>query len=281
MPTIPAPDGRRLAYREYGPAGGTPLIFIPGAGCGRLMRFGSDALLEDRGVRIISVDRPGLGASTVDPHKTLGSVAADLAHLIGVLTTEPVAVVANSQGAPFGLALARHEQVRGLFLVSPIDDLGHPPTTALLGTPHRAFVEDVAADPAAAQLQLGDFTADDLYRMVLSGYPDSDAPVYDQADFRAMFLTALRDGFASGAVGYARDTVLATCAWPAELFDQRAPVTILYGRDDDAHSPDHAVTLAARIGAHLQLLEGVGGSLLWKHPDRILDLVHPGPVPRA
>ncbi|MGU3503106.1 hypothetical protein [Mycobacterium sp. C31M] len=165
-------------------------------------------------------------------------------------------MVANSQGAPFGPALARHEEVRALILVSPTDDLGHSPTTALLGTLHRAFVEDVAADPVAAERQLSDFTAEDLYRMILSGYPDSDTPVYAQPDFQARLPATLRDGFASGAAGYARDTVLATCAWPAELFDQRAPVTTLYGRDVDAHCPDHAVTLAARIGAQLKPLEG-------------------------
>lgn len=281
MHTIQLPDGRTLAYREYGPADGSPLIFLPGAGCGRLMRFGDDALLAAHGVRLVSVDRPGLGSSSADADKSLGSVASDLAHLIAVVSAEPVVVIANSQGAPFGLALARHEQVRSLVLASPIDDLGHPPTTALLGTPHRAFVRDVADDPAAAETNLQEFGADDLYRMVMSGYPASDAPTYGRPEFQAMFRSALADGFGSGAAGYARDTVLATLAWPAELFDRSVPATILYGRDDDAHSPDHAVTLAARIGAHLQILEGVGGSLLWKYPDRVLELVHPGPVRRA
>lgn len=276
MQTIQLPDGRTLAYREFGPADGSPLIFLPGAGCGRLMRFGDDSLLAASGVRLISVDRPGLGSSTADADKSLRSVASDLAHLIAAVSDQPVGVIANSQGAPFGLALARHEQVRSLVLASPIDDLGHPPTTALLGTPHRAFVRDVADDPAAAETNLQEFGADDLYRMVMSGYPTSDAPTYERPEFQAMFRSALADGFGSGAAGYACDTVLATLPWPADLFKQRVPVTILYGADDDAHSPDHAATLAHRLGARRQIVDGIGGSLLWARPELVLDSVRRG-----
>ncbi|MGW0160302.1 alpha/beta fold hydrolase [Mycobacterium sp. NPDC003323] len=277
MPNISLRDGRLLAYREYGSSDGTPLIFLPGAGCGRLMHFADDDLLAARGVRLISVDRPGLGASTADPDKTLASVAADVSELIKAVTVDPVTVLANSQGAPFGLALARHAMVRAVVLVSPIDDLGHPPTTALLGTPHRLFVRDVVADPDAAERQLRDFGAEELFRMVLTGYPASDSPVYDRPDFKELFRSALHDGFASGAAGYARDTVLAMCPWPDELYEQRVPVTVLYGRDDDAHSPDQATILSNRLGARRHLVDDVGGSLLWRLPELVLDVAGFGP----
>jgi pimeloyl-ACP methyl ester carboxylesterase len=269
---VPLRNGRRLAYRGYGPSDGTPLIFLPGAGCGRVMRFADDDLLAELGVRLIAVDRPGLGASTAEPGKTIAGVAADIAELIDTLATEPVAVIANSQGAPFGLALSLHEHVGRLVLVSPIDDLGHPPVTARLAEPHRAFVDSVVADPDGAERRLQEFGADELYRMVLTGYPGSDAPVYERPDFQALFKAALDDGFSCGAAGYARDTVLATGPWPAELFEQRVPVTVLFGRDDAVHSPDLGRTLAARItGARRLVVDGVGGALLWSHPELVLD----------
>jgi pimeloyl-ACP methyl ester carboxylesterase len=146
-------DGRQLAYRRYGPADGAPLLFMPGAGCGRLMTFGG-AALADHQIQLISVDRPGLGASSPDPLKT------------------------------------------------------------------RA---------------------------------------------------ALDDGFASGATGYARDTILAMSAWPAKLFDPGVDVRILFGADDRVHSTDLGATLANRIrGAHRDIIDGVGGALLWALPDLVL-----------
>ena len=95
-------DGRTLAHRAYGPAGGAPLVFVPGAASGSLMRFGEE-LLDGRGLRLLGVDRPGLGSSDADEGKTLASVGDDL-HRLAATLGGPVPVVANSQGAPFALA---------------------------------------------------------------------------------------------------------------------------------------------------------------------------------
>jgi pimeloyl-ACP methyl ester carboxylesterase len=265
--------GRRVAYTAYGPTSGTPVLFIPGAGCGRRMAFGVDHL-ADHGVRLLSVDRPGLGASDPDPHKTLDSVADDLAALIDIVVGHAVPVVANSQGAPFGLALATTERVSGLVLASPIDDLGHPATTARLPEPHREFVTGIAADPDAAMQDLSGYTAAMLFAMVMADYPASDDAVYGTPGFRTMLRTALADGLAHGPAGYARDTVLATSPWPSRLMRPEADVGILFGDDDHVHSPDLGATLTTRVhGATRTVVPGVGGSLLWARPDVVFDAV--------
>lgn len=273
MTAVDLPDGRRLGYREYGPADGIPVVFIPGAGSGRFMRFGGDQLLADRGVRLISVDRPGLGVSTDDPAKTFASVAGDIAHLVQTIAGRPVVVIANSQGAPFGLALAATAWVSRLVLVSPIDDVGHPPTTAMLPEHHRGLVDAVAADPDAMEQDFWQSTAESLFTMVMREYPESDAEVYDRPDFRSMFRVAVQDAFASGANGYARDTVLAMTRWPETLFEPGVAVRILFGSEDSVHSPDLGATLTARIrGARRDVIAGTGGSLLWSHPGVVLDV---------
>lgn len=272
--TIELCDGRRLAYRAYGPVDGTPVLFIPGAGSGRLMRFGDDALLNRRDVRLISVDRPGLGGSTADPAKSFGSVAADLGEVAREVGGGPVRVVANSQGAPFALALAATSWARGLVLVSPIDDVAYPPITALLPAAYREMIAGVAADPDALAADLSRYTADAMYAMVMSDYPECDAAVYHRADFRALFEAALQDAFAGGAAGYAQDTVLAMTAWPAELFDPAVDVRILFGSEDAVHSPDLGAQLSHRIrGARREVVAGAGGALLWARPDLVFDTV--------
>ncbi|WP_238395557.1 alpha/beta fold hydrolase, partial [Mycolicibacterium sp. CBMA 295] len=265
--------GRQVAYTAYGPASGMPVLFIPGAGCGRRMAFGHDHLADHR-IRLISVDRPGLGASDPDPHKTLDSVAADLATLVDTAVGHPVPVVANSQGAPFGLALATTGRASGLMLASPIDDLGHPSMTARLPAPHRAFVTGVADDPDAAMQDLSGYTAAMLFDMVMADYPASDNAVYGDPGFRTMLQTALADGFTHGPAGYARDAVLATAAWPTHLMSPGVEVRLLFGSDDHVHSPDLGATLATRIrGATRTVVTGVGGSLLWARPDVVFDAV--------
>ena len=263
-------DGRRLAYRRYGPTDGAPLLFMPGAGCGRLMTFGG-AALADHQIQLISVDRPGLGASSPDPLKTFDSIADDVAALIEEVVGRPVPVVANSQGAPFGLALATTGWISALVLVSPIDDVGYPPITALLPEDYRSLVAAVARDPYPALQRLATYTPGALFETVMSDYPPSDEAVYGRPEFQTQLRAALDDGFASGATGYARDTVLAMSAWPAKLFDPGVDVRILFGADDRVHSTDLGATLADRIrGAHRDVIDGVGGALLWALPDLVL-----------
>lgn len=265
--------GRRVAYTSYGATSAIPVLFIPGAGCGRRMAFGLDTLAE-HGVQLISVDRPGLGSSDPDPYKTLDSVAADLAALIDIVVGHAVPVVANSQGAPFGLALAATGRVSTVMLVSPIDDLGHPATTAQLPGPHREFVTGIADGPDAAMQDLSGYTAAKLFDMMMADYPASDDAVYGEPGFRAMLRAALADGFAHGPVGYARDAVLATTAWPSDLLNPGVPVRVFFGSDDHVHSPDQGATLTTRIrGAGRTVVTGVGGSLLWARPDLVFDAV--------
>ncbi|MGV0814466.1 alpha/beta hydrolase [Mycolicibacterium boenickei] len=262
--------GRRLAYATYGPADGMPVLFIAGAGCGRRMSF-AHAQLDDYGVRLISVDRPGLGLSDPDPTKTLESVGADLAAVIHRLAGRPVPVVANSQGAPFGLALATTGQASRLVLASPIDDLGSAPVAALLAPAHREFVSAIAADPEAAIQDLSGYTGSALFDMIMADYPPSDRVVYDDPDFRTMLRTALADGFTQGAAGYARDTVLATSPWPVHLLSPGVETHVVFGADDTVHSPDRGATLTSRIdGATRTVVEDVGGALLWARPEVIV-----------
>jgi pimeloyl-ACP methyl ester carboxylesterase len=60
--TARLPDGRRLGWAEWGPATGTPVLLCPGAATSRSLGFGGEVVAE-LGVRLISIDRPGLGAS--------------------------------------------------------------------------------------------------------------------------------------------------------------------------------------------------------------------------
>ena len=60
------PDGRKLGWAEWGREDGAPVVLCPGAATSRWLGFGADAV-EALGVRLVSIDRPGLGASDPAP----------------------------------------------------------------------------------------------------------------------------------------------------------------------------------------------------------------------
>lgn len=264
------PDGRLLGWAEWGPPDGVPVLLCPGAATSRWLGCGAGAV-DALGVRLVSVDRPGLGVSTPAPGRTFADFAADMRHLCALRRLGRPRVIGNSQGAPFALACAEGGVASALAVVSGADEVAAPQVASDLDADLQALVRRTVADPAGAERFFAGFTADAMWDMVLAGSPSCDLAVYRSPDFSVAYRTALDEGFAQGAGGYARDTVLAMGRWPFTFGRITVPVDIWYGEQDTSHSPDHGARLATRIpGAHRRVVPGTGGALLWTHTEAVL-----------
>ncbi|WP_282686756.1 MULTISPECIES: alpha/beta hydrolase [unclassified Streptomyces] len=263
--TTRLPDGRVLGWAEWGPEGGLPVLLSPGAATSRWLGVGAGAV-EAEGVRLVSVDRPGLGVSTAAPGRTFDDFVSDVRELARLRGLGPrPAMLGNSQGAPFALACAVAGVVSALTLVSAADEVAAPEFAAALPGGLRDLVTRVAEDPAGAERVFAGFDADAMRRMVLAGSPACDLAVYEDPGFAAAYGRALDEGFSRGAAaGYARDTVLAMGRWPLDLGAISVPVHVWYGEEDATHSPDLGRLLVSRIpGAGRTVVPGTGGALLW------------------
>ncbi|KUL38958.1 alpha/beta hydrolase [Streptomyces sp. NRRL F-4489] len=267
----PLPDGRLLAWAEWGPEDGIPVLLCPGAATSRWLGCGPDAVAA-LGVRLVSVDRPGLGASSPLPGRTFADFAADIGRLAAARGLGRPPVIGNSQGAPFALACAAAGAVGAVAVVSGADEIAAPEFAGALPAEVRGLVERTAADPGGAEEFFAGFTADAMARLVHGNSPDCDLAVYREPPFAAAYRRALDEGFAQGAAaGYARDTVLAMSRWPFALDRIAVPVDLWYGAHDTSHSPDHGAFLTTRIpGARRHLIPEAGGALLWTHTEPIL-----------
>ncbi|MFJ5798723.1 alpha/beta fold hydrolase [Streptomyces decoyicus] len=263
-------DGRLLGWAEWGPLDGVPVLLSPGAATSRWLGFGA-GVVEALGVRLVSVDRPGLGASTPAPGRTFSDFAGDIRQLCVLRGLGHPAVVGNSQGAPFALACAEEGVASVLAVVSGADEVAAPEFASALAADLRGLVERTACDPVGAEEFFAGFTADAMWDMVMARSPGCDLAVYQDPDFAAVYRRALDEGFVQGAAGYARDTVLSMGRWPFALDEITVPVEIWYGERDASHSPDNGALLATRIpGAHHRVVPGIGGALLWTHSESIL-----------
>lgn len=267
-------DGRDLVGAGFGPAKGQPVLFIAGAATSKRMGFGLD-LLESLNIRLLTMDRAGLGDSSVDPDRTLASTASDYhAYLSAVLGEgdSEVSVVANSQGAVFGLMLAARNRVRNLVLVSPIDEVAHPMIRAKLSAESVELADLAVTSPERAADVLGSFSAEAMEEMVLAGSDEADAAVYRSPSFLARYRSALKEGFANRGAGYVQDTLIALRPWDIDFSGVSCPTQILFGINDLTHSPDHGETLAERIpGSSRTVFDDAGGALLWTHAKLVLE----------
>jgi pimeloyl-ACP methyl ester carboxylesterase len=265
-------DGRRLGWAEWGPVQGSPVLLCHGAGTSRRLGFGAD-VLEELGIRLVSADRPGLGASDPAPGRTLLSWADDVLELAAARELESLAAVGYSQGAPFALACAAAGLLRRVAVVCGTDELAHPAFAQALDPHLKGLIEAVRSDRPRAEAELAAMTPARLSEMVLSSASGIDREVYEATEFGSAYRAALAEGFGQGPDGYVTDTILSLSPWPFDPAAIQVAVDLWYGGLDTSpvHSPDFGETLARRIPtAHRRFVPDGGGSLLWTHSREIL-----------
>ncbi|MBP2401453.1 alpha/beta fold hydrolase [Streptomyces syringium] len=267
------PDGRMLAWAEWGPADGLPVLLCPGGATSRWLGFGADAV-DALGVRLVSVDRPGLGASDPAPGRTLHDWPDDVRSLAAARGLDGLRVVGYSQGAPFALACAARGVVTGASIVSGSGEPAAPELADALAPGVRSMVEAVAADPSAAEAAFAaSADADAMWALVTTGCAEPDRAVFRQPVFAAAYRRAITEGFARGPAGYARDTVLTMGRWPFDTTAITTPVDLWYGEQDTSvfHSPGLSTALADALPtARRHVVAEAGGMLLWTHAEPIL-----------
>lgn len=123
MPTIRLRDGRRLAYAEWGPPDGTPVVYAHGLLGSKLRgREAVEAVLRALHIRWIVIYRPGFAGSDPQPSRQPLNFAHDLREVADHLRVDELRIVGVSAGTPYalGAALALPDRVDRVALVGAI-----------------------------------------------------------------------------------------------------------------------------------------------------------------
>ncbi|MGO9457763.1 MAG: alpha/beta fold hydrolase [Acidimicrobiales bacterium] len=105
--TVSLPDGRRLGYAEFGDPGGTLVLWCPGTpGARRQVPPVARTAAETLGLRVVCVERPGVGLSTDHAYDNIRGWADDAVVVADSLGHERFMAVGLSGGGPYALAVA-------------------------------------------------------------------------------------------------------------------------------------------------------------------------------
>ncbi len=104
--SVTLPDGRVLAYEEYGEPAGFPVLSFHGGMSSRLDAAPAHGAAVAAGVRLVSPDRPGMGLSTYQPERRLMDWPADVERLTAALDIDRFAVMGWSAGGPYAAVCA-------------------------------------------------------------------------------------------------------------------------------------------------------------------------------
>jgi pimeloyl-ACP methyl ester carboxylesterase len=285
---VTRPGGRRVAYAQFGASDGTPVLFCHGWMASRLTRHPDDRLTASLGVRLVTVDRAGIGQSDPDSAKTLLSSAEDLRAVADELELERFAVLGHSGGGPYAFACARTlpERVARLAIVSGFAPFDRPDAYAGMSSRMRGFVKLLRAAPWLAGPLMRSTPAryhkdpDKAFAHQFGELGDADRAALEDAGLRQSLLDSAVEALAGGHAGVADESrLLFARRWGFSPADVECHVDLWYGTADTIVPADMARYLAQVISdCRLTLLADEGHMLYLTHWSEILrSLTGPSP----
>jgi pimeloyl-ACP methyl ester carboxylesterase len=207
-----------------------------------------DALLTERDVRLLGVDRPGYGRSDPNPRMSALGVAEDLGVLCAAAGLERVAVLGISVGAPFALACAVRwpQRVGSLLLSSPMGPWEQAETRAGMSRRNRRYFALARRAPAVsraacwlwARMALVGLRGDRerLLARLSKGLPPPDrevlAEVATDPGRWAAFVADTDEAFRQGGAGVSADLAVASRPWGFQLHQINVPTWLWHGAAD-------------------------------------------------
>ena len=260
-------DGRRLSFAEYGSHTGPAIVWMHGTpGARRQIPLDARAYAEEHALRIIGIDRPGIGSSTSYLYPDLLDWTRDLALLLDALGIEEVRVIGLSGGGPYALAAGAGlpERVRGVGVLGGVAPTRG--TDAVAGGIVQLAVR-LAPLLSAGRVPLGVALTTairtvrplagaglDLYAMV---QPVGDKNLLARPEFKAMFLDDLLNGSRFQTSAPLADLVLFTRDWGFDLADVRVPVRWWHGDADHIVPFRHGQHMVERLpDATMSVIDG-------------------------
>ncbi|MFC5676930.1 alpha/beta fold hydrolase [Aeromicrobium endophyticum] len=226
------------------------MIQLHGTPGGRLVGATEEERLVRQGLRLITPERPGYGASDPRPGRTVVDDADDVVAVMDACQVDRAVVIGGSGGGPHALAMGAAAPDRVLavgVLVGATPSLLPDEVELLVGVNRQ--VHEHRTDPAALRQLLGPVREAILRDGLASVVPDAAEADREKIIARAAESErAVRSALDRGVEGMVDDYVaLWGKPWGFELSSVAAPVVWAHGLQD--HFVPHAA--AARTAAHL------------------------------
>jgi pimeloyl-ACP methyl ester carboxylesterase len=251
-------DDRQIGFAEFGDPQGRAVFWLHGTpGARRQIPMEARVYAEQRQIRLIGVDRPGIGSSTPYQYDTVFGFAEDLCTIADTLGIDKIEVIGLSGGGPYALACAAAMPDR---VVAAGVIGGVAPTMgsdaiagAVMGSVglRAALLLQAAGGPiglaASVLIRLIRPLASpaaDLYGRVS---PEADRRLLARPEIKAMFLDDLLNGSRKQMAAPFADVVVFARDWGFRLDEVKVPVRWWHGDHDHIVPFEHGLHVVARL----------------------------------
>jgi len=267
-------DGRALAVRDLGEPGAPAVIFHHGFMACRLT--GRPA----PGARVITIDRPGIGASAARPGRTLLDWPDDVAVTADRLGLDRFAVLGHSAGGPYAAACAVKlaDRVSRLGIACGFAPFDRPGATegmsprmarAVPALRRLPWLTRVLTRPLPGQYRRDPARA--FGRQFGRDLPDCDRAALSDPDVLSPLLAAATEATQQGAAPLADEMrILFARPWGFTPDEITTPTHLWYGDQDTLTPPTAGRYLQQEIpGAELTVFPGEGHLAAFTNWDHI------------
>jgi pimeloyl-ACP methyl ester carboxylesterase len=271
-------DGRRVGVCELGDRGGWPVLLSHGTPGSARWRPSPAGLshVHERGVRLITVSRPGYGVSDRLVARTVAAWAGDAAEvLIALGAGTDVGILGVSGGGPHALACgARLSGTRAVAVLAGAGDLAIDEAFVGMADASAELWRSAFEPGGALESMIGRIASAmtrrrpaEVAERVLAGFPASAVAVMERdPEVRRVMVDDLVEAFAGGGWGWLDDARAFRSPWEFDLAEVAVPVWLAHGVDDEFAPVHQTQRLAAALpNAMMSIRSGVG------HMDLIAD----------
>lgn len=226
-------DGRTLGYIEYGNLDGKSLLYFHGHPGSRFEAAFLAEQAKKQGIRLIGVDRPGLGLSTYKAGRQLLDWPDDVIALTNSLHINRFAVVGFSGGSLYALACAYtlSDRLTSCGLISGVGQTGRFLSFLATWMPYVSL-------PLTKRLFSDEARAKKTLARVAQTWGEPDRKAVSSPGIREIMAKSLAESFHQGMRGAAYDGMLiAKRNWGFTLEDVPFPQMYLWHGTLDKEVP--------------------------------------------
>jgi pimeloyl-ACP methyl ester carboxylesterase len=279
---VTSPDGRTLAYLEVGDPRGPLVLHNHGGPGSRLEARLLAAAATKNGLRLVCVDRPGMGQSSPQKARSYAGWADDLVTIADALGAQEFGVTGWSEGGPWALAAAAY-----------LDPARLRHVTSIAPGSYGAFGDNSAAQYLSKVDALGGSLAlhfkpgfrlmyamlgvtakrfeKNFVKQVRNNVGDYDRQLLLKPDIAAGFGESSAECFAHGSDGLVRDAELLYRRWAFDVTKIERRVHLWQGLADRlVPDPINKAVADAMPGAVWHPVEGAGHFVAIGSADQIL-----------
>lgn len=250
-------DGRHLGVAEFGQEDGLPVLWFHGSpGARRQIPFGAREYARQHGLRLIGIERPGIGYSTPHLYRRVIDWAGDMEQVADLLELERFGLIGLSGGGPYLLATAHalpERVIAGAVFggVAPThgEDAPEGGLTRKALPIERAltWLKKPAGSLLSGMVRALHPFADPIMDAIVKYVPGHEVEMLGRPDLRKMFVDDLLLGSKDGMHAVLHDIILFARPWGFPLGEILAPIHFWQGTIDPLVPLEHAHAMAARI----------------------------------